>query len=361
MPGNDTLVHGGGVNKDEFYTRMCDIEDELRHYRDQFRGKTILCNCDDPYESNFFKYFVLNFNHLDLKKLIATSYDPSPIAGTQLPLFDIEGLRHLPHKEPFAIEITRVPTASGDDAINLTDVEALLKQDANTARRLVGDTEYSAGDFRSSQCVDLMDEADIVVTNPPFSLFREYVSLLVQHQKQFLVIGNTNAITYKDIFMLLRSDRLRTGYTNFNVGMFFEVPDNWDHFHHFDEQTGKKLARVSTSCWYTNLDVTRHHEPLRLFRRYLPDEYPTYDNYDAIEVGKVAEIPADYAGVMGVPITFMDRYNPQQFSVLGLCASAGYDPEVVGIEKDSAFQDARPLIAGRNTYARIFIRRKDQL
>lgn len=301
---------------DEFYTQLPDIEKELRHYRDDFRDKVVFCNCDDPYESNFFKYFAANFNFLGLKKLITTSYNGSPVAGDQLPLLDIEGLK--PHgKQPFVVEINEVPDTNNDGAIDLDDVEYLLRNDANSTTPLHGN-----GDFRSDESIDYLKQADIVVTNPPFSLFREYVAQLVEYSKRFLIIGNTNALTYRDIFKLIQEDRFRTGFTNFNVGMFFVVPDDTEKFHRFDG-SGNKLVRVSTSCWFTNLEVSKHKQDISLYRTYTPDQYPTYANYDAIEVSRVAETPTDYPGEMGVPITFLDKYNPDQFEIIGSSRTLG--------------------------------------
>lgn len=308
-----TLKKAITAKNDEFYTQLTDIEKELRHYKDQFKDKIVYCNADDPFESNFFKYFASNFNLLGLKKLIATSYAGSPIVGKQLSFFDIEGVKNENKKEPMKIEINEVKDFNNDGAINIADVEYLLKHDKNSVKALEG-----SGDFRSHECVEILKEADIVVTNPPFSLFREYVAQLEEYNKKFLIIGNTNAITYKETFALIKENKLRTGYTNFNVGMFFVVPDDWKKFHHIDEN-GKKIARVSTSCWFTNLDVKKHKEDLILFKTYNcnESEYPKYDNYDAIEVSQVANIPMDYAGQMGVPITFVDKYNPDQFEIIG--------------------------------------------
>jgi len=298
---------------DEFYTQLSDIEKELRHYKDQFKNKVIYCNADDPFESNFFKYFASNFNLLQLKKLIATSYAGSPIAGKQLSFFDIEGVKNETQKEPMKIEINEVKDFNNDGAIDIADVEHLLRHDKNSVTPLKG-----SGDFRSHECVEIIKEADIVVTNPPFSLFREYVAQLEEYNKSFIIIGNTNAITYKETFGLIKENKLRTGYTNFNVGMFFVVPDHWKKFHHIDDN-GKKIARVSTSCWFTNMEVKKHKEDLILYKTYKGNEkeYPKYDNYDAIEVSLVANIPVDYTGNMGVPITFVDKYNPDQFEIIG--------------------------------------------
>jgi hypothetical protein len=323
------------AKNDEFYTQLEDIEKELKHYKAQLKGKVVLCNCDDPYESNFFKYFASNFNYLGLKKLIATSYTRSPIAGTQLGLFELEGLK--PNgKQPFKIEINEVVDSDNSGSVTLADVEYLLKHDKNTATPLEGN-----GDFRSEECIELLKEADIVITNPPFSLFREYVAQLEQYNKNFLIIGNTNAFTYKEIFGLFKEDKIRTGYTNFNVGMFFVVPDDWEKFHHIDE-AGRKIARVSTSCWFTNLDVEKHKEELTLYKKYSPEEYPKYDNYDGINVDKYTDIPYDYDGVVGVPITFLDKYNPQQF-------------EIVKFRKGDDDKDL--IINGKYPYFRILIRR----
>jgi len=350
---NKNLHKAKNAKKDEFYTQLTDIEKEMKHYKGQFRGKVVYCNCDDPFESNFFKYFAANFNSLRLKKLITTSYVKSPIVGGQLPLFEMEGLKPS-GKEPFKIEIKEVTDINRNGAINLDDVEYLLKHDKNTAIPLKGD-----GDFRSEECIELLKEADIVVTNPPFTLFREYVAQLVKYKKRFLIIGNTNALTYKEIFKLIKEDKFRTGYTNFNVGMFFVVPDDWEHFHHIDKD-GKKIARVSTSCWFTNLEVEKHKRDITLYKKYTPEEYPKYDNYDAINVNKYTDIPYDYSGHIGVPITFIDKYNPEQFEIIDMCSSAGGSATgtIVPNEYGMSIKDKRPLISGKNTYARIIIKNK---
>jgi hypothetical protein len=296
---------------DEFYTQLTDIEAEMLHYREQFKGKVIFCNCDDPYESNFFKYFAMNFKFLGLKKLIATCYVGSPIADTQLSLFEDEPKENRTTRNPHKIEIVEVDDYNGDGAFDFADVEYLLRNKKNVLTRLKGD-----GDFRSDECVALLKEADIVVTNPPFSLFREYVAQLIDFGKQFIIIGNTNSLTYKEIFKLFKQNLIATGYTNFNVGMFFLVPENNDEYTKIIN--GKKYARVSTSCWFTNLYVKKHHDNLTLYRKYTPSEYPKYENYDAINVNTYSEIPMDYEGAMGVPITFLDKYNPEQFEIIAL-------------------------------------------
>ena len=317
--------------KDEFYTQLSDIEKELRHYKVQFKDKVVYCNCDDPYESNFFKFFAANFNNFQLKKLIVTCYAGSPIVGSQLPLFDIKGLK-TNSKDSFKIEINKVEDSNKDGSIDISDVEWLLKHNENTVTPL-----KQGGDFRSKECIDLLKQSDIVCTNPPFSLSREYIAQLVEFNKKFLIIGNTNSLTYKEIFKLFKENKIRTGYTNFNVGMFFVVPKDWKKFHHLDEK-GNKIARVSTSCWFTNLDVEKHKEFLTLYKKYNPTEYPKYDNYDAINVDKVSEIPMDYKGLIGVPITFLDKYNPEQFEIQTL--GVGED-NFTPTKKYGKFRDAK--------------------
>ncbi len=304
------LAQAKDAKKDEFYTQLTDIEKELRHYTEYFRDKVVFCNCDDPYESNFFKYFALMFNKLGLKKLIATCYNGSPVSGNEL-LLDFGDTVDDPKKIAYKVEISEVTDTNGDGAINLSDIQYLMQNDKNVISVLKGN-----GSFDSPESIELLKEADIVVTNPPFSLFREYLSLLDKHNKQFIIIGNTNALTYKETFKMFKEDKIRTGYTNFNVGMFFEVPDSWEKYHHIEN--GKKLARVSTSCWFTNLPVKKHTENLVLYKHYTPEEYPHYDNYDAINVNTYTDIPCDFDGIMGVPITFLDKYNPEQFEIVEL-------------------------------------------
>jgi len=302
---------------DEFYTQLPDIEAEMRYYKEQFKGKSILCNCDDPYESNFFKYFALNFNFLGLKKLIATCYTGSPIAGEQLSLFDVGSLakQDVDAKDAHKIEITEVRDENADGAVDLTDVEYLLKYGKNALTLLNGH-----GDFRSPECIESLREADIVVTNPPFSLFREYVAQLMGFNKKFVIIGNVNAITYKEIFKLIKENKIWLGESIHSGDREFRIPDYYplSAAGHRVDENGFKYIRVKGVRWYTNLDVPARHEIITLYKHYTPEEYPRYDNYDAINVDKVTDIPLDYDGAMGVPITFLDKYNPAQFNILGI-------------------------------------------
>lgn len=337
----EDLTNAKNIKADEFYTQMPDIEAELRHYKEHFKEKVVLCNCDDPYESNFFKYFAMNFNYLGLEKLIATSYSESAFAFQQLPLFDIKDMIITSDgsKPASKIEINEVKDENCDGAIGLADVEYLIKNKENTLTLLDGD-----GDFQSKECIEMLKEADIVVTNPPFSLFREYVSQLVAYNKKFLIIGNQNAVSYNAIFPLLRDNQLWLG--NYSGDMEFVVPDHYKPRNvRYREENGIKYRSMGNICWYTNLDITKRHEELTLYKKYSPDEYSYYDNYDAINVDKVAEIPYDYDGIMGVPITFLDKYNPDQFEIVG-------NEQTLGIAK------GRGYINGKRLYARIFIRRK---
>ena len=317
MAGNKNLRQANKAKKDEFYTQLVDIEKEMRHYKEYFRDKVIFCNCDDPYESNFFKYFAMSFNSLGLKKLIATCYATSPIVYTQLNLFGdvVDEVVEKDGKKPYKIEITEVRDYNDDGAVDLSDVEYLLQNDKNTLTMLDGD-----GDFRSKKSIELLKQADIVVTNPPFSLFREFIAQLNEYNKAFIIIGNTNALTYKETFHLFKIDEIRTGYTNFNVGMHFIVPDDVEKYHKIEN--GHKLVRVSTSCWFTSLPVEKHNSFITLYKSYNEREYPKYANFDAINIGTYTDIPYDYDGFMGVPITFLDKYNPKQFEIIGLGISS---------------------------------------
>lgn len=346
MP-NELLTGARKNANDEFYTRKEDIELELKHYKPYFKGKKVLCNCDDPFESAFFKYFALNFNAFGLKKLTATCYNGSPIAGNELEL-DFGEPVNAAQRIAYKVELSELADITGDGAVDIDDVRATL-QTLKVVSVLKGN-----GDFRSDECIELLKDADIVVTNPPFSLFRDFLELLEKHDKQFIIIGNTNALTYKVTFNMFKQDKIRTGYTHFNTGMFFHVPDSFEKYHHI--QDGKKIARVSTSCWYTNLPVKKHTEELILYKKYTPEEYPHYDNYDAIEVGKYTDIPCDYEGNMGVPITFLGKYCPEQFEIIGATESEGVGFSNGLWRKESKV--AQPLINGERRYKRIFIRNK---
>lgn len=332
---NKSLHKAVVAKNDEFYTQLVDIEKELKHYKKQFRGKVVYCNCDDPYESNFFKYFASNFNALGLKKLITTSYSGSPIVGGQLPLFEMAGSKG---KQPIKIEIKEVPDTDKDGAINLDDVKYLLKHDKNTATPLRG-----SGDFRSDECIDLLKESDVVVTNPPFSLFREYVAQLMKYRKKFLIIGNDNAIKYKGIFELVKENKIWLGYGKVKE---FRKPDG-------------SIQKFGNVGWFTNLDVGKRHQKLTLYKKYSPREYPKYDNFEAIEVSRVSEIPKDYAGEMGVPITFLDKHDPEQFEIIDLLN------RYTLLDTQKTNEDVRARhshtcnINGKAVYSRIVIKNKN--
>lgn len=316
MAKNVDLRNANKAKKDEFYTQITDIEKELRYYKDYFKNKVVFCNCDDPYESEFFKYFAMSFNSLGLKKLIATCYARSPIVGEQISLFDIvDMMPQTDDKKPYKIEITEVVDLNGDGAVDLADVETLIKNKKNTLTLLEGD-----GDFRSAECTELLKEADVVVTNPPFSLFREYVAQLIEYDKKFIIIGNVNAITYREIFPLLRDNKMWMGRSIHSGDREFKVPNDYplNASGCRVDENGNKYIRVKGVRWYTNIDYEERHEDLILWKPYNPNEYPKYENYDAINVDKTAEIPCDYMGIMGVPITFLDKYNPDQFEIIGL-------------------------------------------
>lgn len=286
MAKNGNLHAAKSAKNDEFYTRLEDIEAELKHYRQHFAGKTVLLNCGDAPHRNFWKYFTLNFERLGLKKLIGTSF-----------------------------------TFEGHGSV------CIYEGDKN-GNRIPDDDEFvryelqGNGDFRSEECIELLKEADVVVGNPPFSLFREYVAQLMEYGKKFLIIGNTNAITYKELFPYVKENKLWLGVSSFNTGMYFGVPDNYQYattYKFAREINGEKVMRVSSICWFTNLDHDKRNIPIDLYKKYYSNEceFPKYDNYDAIEVSKVADIPEDYDGVMGVPITFLDKYCPSQFEIVG--------------------------------------------
>lgn len=346
---NEALTCAKNAKQDEFYTQLTDIEKELRFYKNYFKNKVVFCNCDDPYESNFFKYFALNFNSLGLKKLVCTCYDGSPFMGDEL-VFDFDIFHNEASKKAYKVEITEVKDENGDGAIDLSDVRILLKNNKNAISLLKGN-----GDFRSHECVELLKQADIVVTNPPFSLFREYISQLIDFQKKFIIIGNQNAITYKEIFALIKENKIWLGYKFGD--MSFRVPDYFEPrpTRYWQDEKGHKWRSLGTICWFTNFDIQKRHEDLILYKHYTPEEYPKYDNYEAINVNKVSEIPCDYEGVMGVPITFLDKYNPDQFEIIDINPHF-FTMVEMGLPKLK--QLTLHNVGQKDPYARILIRKK---
>ena len=330
---NKNLRSAKTDKKDEFYTQLSDIEKELKHYKNHFKDKVVLCNCDDPRVSNFFHFSSYNFEKFGLKKLIATCYK-----SQDSDLFSQNNSER-------AIYLEYTGDKNGNNVPDVSEIGI---------KHLQGD-----GDFRSKECIELLKQADIVVTNPPFSLFREYVAQLVEHKKKFVIIGNLNALTYRDIFKLIKEDKLWFGHSIHSGDREFRVPQDYplNAAGSRVDEDGNKYIRVKGVRWFTNLDYTERHEDLLLYKTYNPEEYPTYDNYEAINVDVTKEIPMDYPGVMGVPITYIDKYNPDQFEILGMASSAGYNAEIVGIPF-MGDKDARPLINGKNTYARVFIKNK---
>ena len=339
MSLNKNLNKAKRKKNDDFYTQLPDIENELKHYRPHFAGKVIYCNCDDPKISNFYKYFSLNFAVLGLKKLITTCY-----RNKALDLFS----DHTSEKAIW-LECNRGTCENG----------AYVPSDP-VVRHLDGD-----GDFRSDECVNLLKQADIVVTNPPFSLFREYVSQLIEHDKKFIIIGTQNAVTYKEIFPLIKENRFWLGYGFAEGNAYFAVPSDINEYADgvYDEKTG--LVKFRNVTWFTNLDHEKRHEELPLYKHYSPEEYPHYDNYDAINVDKIAKIPVDWDGVMGVPITFLDKYNPRLYEILGITDRKSPLQIKEYTKKDSPSYsnwNRRGVVkidnALKPTYARIMIRRK---
>lgn len=327
---NIGLTQAKKIKNDEFYTQFSDIQKEVESYLEYnpnvFKGKTVYCNCDDPYESNFFRYFVLNFNRLNLKSLITTSYNPSPIANTQLELFGdditLSPSKNRPKINANKFFINQVTDLNGDGSFTLEDIANKLKENKNN--------EWSPlegnGDFRSEECLGLLKKCDIVVTNPPFSLFREYISQIFEYKKQFLIIGNMNAITYKEIFPLIKDNKLWLGNGFHSGNAYFSTPNARKDFASgvYDKKTG--LVKFRNCHWFTNIDHGRRHQPIALmsmadnlkFNKKMQGKtaYDRYVNYDAIEVPFTNAIPNDYEGVMGVPISFLDKYNPDQFEII---------------------------------------------
>ena len=338
MTANSNLHTARANRRDEFYTQLVDIENELQHYWPHFRDKIVYCNCDDPRVSNFFRYFSLQFHELGLKKLITTCYK-----NEQMDMFSQN-------------DSERAVYLEYDGTENSTGIPSV--EDIGI-HHLEGD-----GDFRSAECIELLKQADIVVTNPPFSLFREYMAQLIEYDKEFLIIGHQNAITYKEIFPLIKDNKLWLGVTPRGKDMLFDVPKDYAKELVATKKEGSAYrivngvvyGRLGSACWYTNLDYRQRHEELILYRRYTPEEYPTYDNYDAINVDKTKDIPEDYDGTMGVPITFLNKHNPDQFEIIWTTDRGG-DGMIEDLKLPHTRYDA-PVVRGRGKYKRIFIRNK---
>ncbi len=325
---NKNLHKAKNAKNDEFYTQLSDIEKELKYYKQHFKDKVVYCNCDDPRVSNFFHYFSYNFEKLGLKKLIATCYK-----SQDADLFS-------QNNNEQAICLEYLGDKNGDRVPNPEEIGIYQLQDD--------------GDFRSKESISLLTQADIVVTNPPFSLFREYVSQLIEYDKKFLIIGGQNALTYKEIFALMKDNKMWLGY-NFG-NMEFKVPDYYEpkETRFWIDENNQKWRSLGNICWFTNLDHTKRHEDIILYKNFVEDEYPKYDFYDAVNVNKVAEIPNDYKGIMGVPITFMDKYNPDQFEILGFMNTG---EENKGIRYNGT-PHGRPTVNGKEIYFRILLRNK---
>jgi Adenine-specific methyltransferase EcoRI len=331
---NNSLTKAKAGKNDEFYTELTDIEKELRHYKQHFKNKVVFCNCDDPRISNFFDYFSKKFEDLGLKKLITTCYK-----NQEMDLFST-------HKSERAIYLEYTGDKNGN---RIPDPEEI------GIHPLQGD-----GDFRSRECIELLKQADIVVTNPPFSLFREYVAQLIEHDKKFLIIGNQNNLTYKEIFKLVKENKIWTGVDNGGT-KWFKVPDHYDieTETRIKTENGQKYFSMGSVYWFTNLDNRKRHEDIILFKTYYGNEseYPTFDNYNAINVNKVAEIPMDYKGVMGVPITFIDKYNPNQFEIIS--SNDVRKNDSIPTKEHGLIKDKEGAINGKPTYVRVLIRNKN--
>ena len=369
---NSKLHKANKAKNDEFYTQLVDIEKELKYYKNQFRGKVVYCNCDDPFESNFFRYFVLNFKKLGLRRLITTNYRPSPMANIQLGLLgDDKPLTKSggrPRTTANRFIVNEVHDMDDDGKFNLKDITQQLKTNKhNEWTPLEGD-----GDFRSDESINLLKQSDIVVTNPPFSLFREYIKQLVDYDKKFLIIGNMNAITYKEVFPLLKENKVWLGNNyKINAGaMFFEIPENIANLEQVREiktnESGKKvyITRVQGVRWFTNLDHGRRHQPLPLMTEAEVIKFVTkkpfekYDNYNAIDVSLVKNIPSDYDGIMGVPMSIFDKHSPEQFEILGsdYNVKEGLLPKLVNPKWTGKLD--RGYVNNKRLYTRILIKHK---
>lgn len=358
MAKNKNLSRAGVAKQDEFYTTYDSIQSEMNYFSDGvFEGKTVFCNCDDPFESNFTRFFLRNFNYLKLKRLICTSYSGSQMTGTQLSLFD-------DYDEPvtgscsygYVLDIDNVPMANGR-GVSDEDIDTLLHT-SNVVKRLNGN-----GDFESKECVEYLKQSDIVVTNPPFSKFRLYVKQLMDYQKKFLIIGNQNAITYKEIFPLLKANQMWLGMPFPRGNAYFIIPKGYDtsRFAKGVYNPETRQVKFRNVLWFTNLDYKQRHEDLVLYKQYNADEYPMYDNYDAINVDKTADIPMDYAGIMGVPVTFINHYNPEQFEIIGLAAGNSRATGLYGTARYTPNKVDRGgcgVVNGKRKYARMLIKAK---
>ncbi len=336
---NRNLQTAKNTKDDEFYTTYETVASEVMHYTSQFAGKIVLCNCDDPFESNFCKYFLKNFNVLGIRRLICTSYCSSEVVGTQMSLFDNER-RALKKGSGYVLDVEKFSDTVGE----IPDKEiAEFLQTANVIKKLTGD-----GDFRSNECIEYLKICDIVVTNPPFSLFKEIVMEIMKYHKKFLIIGNQNALTYKEIFPLIQNNEVWTGY-RFGE-MKFRVPEYSlpRKYRYWVDESGQKWRSLGNAMWLTNIDNDRRHEFIAMTKTYTPAEYPKYDNYDAINIKTIRDIPYDYYGIMGVPITIVNRYNSEQFEIIGE-ANHGSDNE---------FDLFKPTIDGKEIFKRILIRRR---
>ncbi|WP_305408813.1 type II toxin-antitoxin system RelB/DinJ family antitoxin [Photobacterium leiognathi] len=352
-PANAKLNNAFILKKDEFYTQYEDVEKEMLNHREQLKGKRIFCNCDDPFESAFFRFFVINFNRLELSGLTSTCYANSSLAGKEYPL---EGTTNA-----YKAVVTNVPDETIVRPDGSLDLESLFSMKENYLEHLVGD-----GDFRSEECISLLKDADIVATNPPFSLFREYIDLLESHKKNFIILGNMNATTTKEIFPLFRENKVWYGESIRSGDRKFFVPDSYplNATGCGIDNNGRRFIRVKGVRWFTNLKSTRTSSPLELTCLYNQEDYPRYENYDAIEVGRTQNIPKDYEGVMGVPITFLDKYSPEQFEIIMLANGNARTNVPSNVLSEVNYQlhpedkGGVGIIDGRRVYARVFIRRK---
>ncbi len=360
------LTNAKRAKNDEFYTQYIDIQKEVEKYleynQDTFRNKVVYCNCDDPFESNFFRYFVLNFNRLGLKSLITTSYKPSPVANTQLGLFGddktLTKSKGRPKITANKFIINEVGDVDGDGSFTLEDIAKQLRTNKNNEWTPLG----GDGDFRSEECIELLKRSDIVVTNPPFSLFRDYIKQLFDHNKKFLIVGNINCLTYGEVFPKIKENKawLGNGMGRWISG--FIVPDSYELYGSEArvDENGNRIVSTNNCLWLTNLDHGRRHQPLQLMTtndnlKYSKhkelkgkNDYDKYDNYDAIEIPFTDAIPNDHLGIMGVPITFLDKYNPNQFEIIGTLITNNHEKYSYGV----------PYVNGKKVYARVLIKHK---